>query len=144
MKATRRNDPAPASVRTAPPLIFQRRFKATTVTAADPRNRAPATEAQALGFQRDMQWSPPHREVRTPAKHTNGNLRLQRAVERLYRLGPRPIMELLIEIADGADLDTALATYARLDPDLVRALNGDRFPMAPIHEVQDGLTERQP
>ena len=48
------------------------------------------------------------------------DLAFQRDVERLHRLGPRPQYELL---------------RAELDPNVVQALSGDRFPEAPIHEV---------
>ena len=50
MRTKRRNDPAPASIRAAPPLVFQRRFKATAATAADPKNRVSAPEARVLKF----------------------------------------------------------------------------------------------
>ena len=55
------------------------------------------------------------------------NLRFERHVEHLHRLGPRPVLEALIEVADGHDLDRVLAAFARLDPKIVRDLDGDRF-----------------
>ena len=145
MQSKRRNDPAAPSVRASPSVTFRKRFLIAPASAAGLRNRAPAVvEAQVLGPQRDRQGPPPRRGVQSLAHHANGNLRLQRAVERLYRLGPRPVMELLVEVAGGADLDTALATYARLDPEVVRSLDGDRFPAAPIHKVPDSLIGGQP
>jgi hypothetical protein len=68
-------------------------------------------------------------------------IRQQHLVERVHRLGARVVYELLDEIrrhhpeiAD--DLDRRLAAYAdRLDPDLLRAMGGDRFPAQPIHAV---------
>lgn len=63
-------------------------------------------------------------------------LRRRRAAEHLHRLGPRPALEAMIEIAAGADLDATLARYARLDPDIVDALGGDDFPPQPLHEVR--------
>jgi hypothetical protein len=45
------------------------------------------------------------------------------------------VAELLEEVSDPVDLDLALARYARLDGDVVRALGADRFPPNPIHEV---------
>ncbi len=59
----------------------------------------------------------------------------ERLAEHLHRLGSRPCLEALIEVADGADLDGVLTRYSRLDPDIVKALRGDRFPPLPIHEV---------
>ncbi len=61
--------------------------------------------------------------------------RRERLAEHLHRLGSRPCLEALIEVADGADLDGVLIRYSRLDPDIVKALRGDRFPPLPIHAV---------
>ncbi len=63
------------------------------------------------------------------------NLRRQRAVEHLHGLGPRPVLEALVEVEAGAELDSVLADFARLDPETVRQLGGDRFPPSPIHEI---------
>ncbi len=59
----------------------------------------------------------------------------ERLAEHLHRLGSRPCLEALIEVADGADLDGVLTRYSRLDPDIVKALRGDRFPPLPIYAV---------
>jgi hypothetical protein len=63
----------------------------------------------------------------------------QRQIEALHRLGPRVIGELLDELARHHDLhdDIArrLARYARIDPGVLRALNADRFPPAPLWDV---------
>ena len=56
------------------------------------------------------------------------NLKRQRQVVRLHSLGPRPVLEALIEVAAGVELDIVLADYARLDPEVVTALGGDKFP----------------
>ena len=63
------------------------------------------------------------------------NLRRQRQIEHVHRLGPRAVGELLYEVAKGEDLDRALEPYQRLTPNLLKAVGGDRFPPAPIHEV---------
>ncbi len=63
-------------------------------------------------------------------------LRRQRQAEHLHRLGARPVLEALIEVANGRDLDCVLADFGRLDGAIVRALAADRFAPAPIHEVQ--------
>jgi hypothetical protein len=64
-------------------------------------------------------------------------LRRQRLVESLHRLGPAPLGHFLNEIEAGAIIAEHLERYARIDPDFVRALNGDRFP-APLHVVDGG------
>jgi hypothetical protein len=62
--------------------------------------------------------------------------RRTRLVERVHRLVPRVTFELLDEIAChhglDADLDRRLERYARLDPEILRALGGDRFARSPI------------
>ena len=63
------------------------------------------------------------------------DLRRQRAAEHLYSLGPRPVLEALVEVEAGAELDRVLADFARLDPETVRQLAGDQFPPAPIYGV---------
>ena len=63
------------------------------------------------------------------------DLRRQRAAKHLHGLGPRPVLEALVEVEAGADLDRVLADFARLDPETVRQLGGDKFPPAPIHGV---------
>ncbi len=62
--------------------------------------------------------------------------RRQQAAQHLYSLGPRPVLEALAEVEAGADLDRVLADFARLDPETVRQLGGDKFPPAPIHGVE--------
>lgn len=62
--------------------------------------------------------------------------RRQRAADHLYNVGPRPVLEALVEVEAGADLDSVLADFARLDPETVRQLGGDQFPAVPIHTVR--------
>jgi hypothetical protein len=65
-----------------------------------------------------------------------------RKVSRLHDLGPRPLAEILRELAEkwGAefrrDLDSRLERYGRLPPEVVRDLGGDRFPVQPLRLVQ--------
>ena len=60
--------------------------------------------------------------------------RFERDVLHLHRLGPRPVAELLRELADAHgladDIEALLARYARLDPATVQTLDGDCFPPA--------------
>ena len=66
-------------------------------------------------------------------------LRRERQIEHVYRLGVRAVAEMLFEVAGGEDLDRALEAYGRLTPDLLKALGGDQFPPAPLHEVRRTL-----
>jgi len=55
---------------------------------------------------------------------------MQRAAERLHALGARAVLEAMIEVARGSNLDAVLENYARLDPAVVRELGADRFPVS--------------
>ncbi len=63
-------------------------------------------------------------------------MRFQRRVEHLHRLGPRAVGELLGEVANrigGAPVITMLlAEYEQVTPAMVRAVGGDRFPVSPL------------
>jgi hypothetical protein len=63
-------------------------------------------------------------------------LRRQRQVERIHRLGPRAISELLDEIARhngiGEDIDRRLERYAAADREILHWIGGDKFPPNPI------------
>jgi len=64
-------------------------------------------------------------------------MRRQRQVERIWRLGARVVFELLDELDRShalPDLDARIERYSRLDPDVIRAVQADRFPPA-IHLV---------
>ena len=75
-------------------------------------------------------------KVTPTPKGSGARLVRQRAAERLHRLGPRPLLEALIEVASGGDLDATLVRYGRLDPAAVRAVGGHRFPPPPISAVR--------
>ena len=64
---------------------------------------------------------------------------LTRDVERILALGPRPIIELLIEIGEQrlcrTYLEQRIQRYAEIDPEHLAALDGDRFPRPPLYEV---------
>ncbi len=60
---------------------------------------------------------------------------IEKLAAHLHSLGPRPILEALREVADGADLDDVLADYSQLDSGVVHALGGDKFPPPALHEV---------
>ena len=67
------------------------------------------------------------------------DFRLARDVERILALGPRPIIELLIELGEQrlcrTYLEQRLRRYAEIDPEHLAALGGDRFPRPPLYEV---------
>lgn len=66
-------------------------------------------------------------------------LRRQRHIERLHQLGPSPLGHFITEIERGADIDTSLEAYAKLDADFIKALGGDRFAPS-LHVIEgDGL-----
>jgi hypothetical protein len=72
------------------------------------------------------------------------DLRLQRGAEHLHRLGPRAIAEVLAEIGRQAgcmdDVLELLGQYrARLTPELLHQVGGDRFPPRAPREVPADL-----
>ena len=70
----------------------------------------------------------PFRQIGDVAAVLVADLKRQRQVARLHSLGPRPVLEALVEVEAGADLDRVLADYTRLDLEVVIALGGDKFP----------------
>ena len=72
--------------------------------------------------------------------HVIADLRRQRHIRQLYRLGPRAIDALLIEIGAERGITTIIERkverYAGLDIDALEFAGGDRFPARPIHAVR--------
>ena len=66
--------------------------------------------------------------------------RLERMIERVHALGPRPLGEMLAEIAIATGQPNLIAdrlqAYAGLDPEIVRAVGGDRFPPSVLEVVR--------
>ena len=68
------------------------------------------------------------------------HLPFQRKVERVHRLGPRVLGEMLAEL--GAErsimtiIDQKLDTYGKLHPEALEVTGGDRFWPAPLREVE--------
>ena len=64
----------------------------------------------------------------------------ERLIERVHSLGPRPLAEMLDEIAAATGQPDVVAdrveAYAQLDPGVVRAVGGDRFPPMPLGLVR--------
>jgi hypothetical protein len=73
-------------------------------------------------------------------QHGLSGPRFERMVERLHHLGPRPLAEMIVEIAAATDepglVVDRVAAYAKLDPMLIRALGADRFPPMPLEVVR--------
>lgn len=57
------------------------------------------------------------------------NQRRQQLVRQLHAAGPRPVLECLLEVAGGGDLDETLEAYGRLPPAVYRALGADKLPI---------------
>lgn len=66
-------------------------------------------------------------------------LRRQQLARRVHALGARVLFELLDELDRhhdlGSDLDRRLAAYAGLDPMVLAAAGGDRFPASPVRAI---------
>ena len=69
----------------------------------------------------------------------NPYFRLAHDVERILALGPRPIIELLIEIGEQrlcrTYLEQRIRRYSEIDPEHLEALGGDAFPRPPLWGV---------
>ena len=67
------------------------------------------------------------------------DIQFQRDIERLYKLGPRALGELLAEIGEQrlcrTYLELRIRRYAEIDPKHLAALDADHFPRPPIYEV---------
>jgi|SRR5215471_14403799 len=69
------------------------------------------------------------------------DLRFRRSVERLHRLGPRALYELLVELGASrliqTEIERQVERYAALDKAVLHATGGDRFAAAALHLVHD-------
>jgi hypothetical protein len=67
---------------------------------------------------------------------------LERLALRLHQLGPRALHEYLLELGKKhglqSEIRAQLERYAEIDPDVLRALGGDRSAPVPIHIVRGG------
>ena len=90
------------------------------------------------------QWSEPlscegFKTTGKMAAEIVAHLPFQRKVERVHRLGPRVLAEMLAEL--GAErsimtiIDRKLDTYAELKPETLEVTGGDRFWPVPVREV---------
>jgi hypothetical protein len=75
---------------------------------------------------------------RTPNSKQNAR-KIEREVEKLLALGPRPLLEFLKEIDRGADVFERLAVYAALPAEFIRANAADKF-LPPLFAIGGGRT----
>jgi hypothetical protein len=65
--------------------------------------------------------------------------RLRRYAERIHKLGPRPLYEMLLELGKASGQPETIAViagdFAAIDRDVLIALGGDQFHPAPIWRV---------
>ena len=78
----------------------------------------PGRKSEQLGWRLDFPNS-----TRNPR-----SARRQYLAGRLHRCGPRPILEALIAVEAGQDLDFVLADFARLQPEVYAAVDADKLP----------------
>ena len=96
------------------------------------RSTGPVEEIASHGSERLL-----HRTAGTAQSSLIDNVRYQRQVLHLHRLGPRAVAEFLTEIGKQADCAPAifdlLTEYQdRLTPELIRQAGGDRFARIPL------------
>ena len=74
------------------------------------------------------------------APHVIADLRRQRHVQELHRLGPRALYALLVEIGAERGITTLverkIERYAALDVNALELAGGDRFPALPVYLVR--------
>jgi hypothetical protein len=103
------------------------------------RNPAPLAGGDRAGIGYAGQQSFTRDSLKRQAQQ---RLRRQQLTLRVHRLGPRVLFELIDEIGRhhgiGDDIDRRLAAYSSLDPALLAAVGGDRFPQGPVRLVGRG------
>jgi hypothetical protein len=100
-------------------------------------NARVADPGAAVSFSRcnGAENNPNAANVKLDERSLRANPRYHRLTERLHWLGPRPIGELLLEVAAGRDLIQALEEYAQLDPGTVARLGARDWPPLPLELV---------
>ncbi len=73
------------------------------------------------------------------AAEVAADLRFRRQVERLHRLGPRALYEVLTEIGEQrlcrTYIEKRVRRYAEIDQKHLAALDAEHFPRPPLYEV---------
>ena len=126
----------------APP---ERRRRGPWTTEAGPSDHvhaASSVRSIRTGYPGSQVTRPRRRHTAAVAAGSEylADLQFRRAVERLHRLGPRQLYELLAALGANrlirVDIEREVEGYGALDPDIVRQLGGDRFPPSPLHRVE--------
>jgi hypothetical protein len=66
------------------------------------------------------------------------NVRRQRLSLHLHSCGPRPVLEALLDVAAGRDLDETLEDFARVPVETYRAVGASPLPIQKISVVKGG------
>lgn len=66
------------------------------------------------------------------------NIRRQYLARHLHAAGPRPVLEALLDVENGRDLDEVLADFARVAIDTYRAVGADEFPISQFQLLKGG------
>jgi hypothetical protein len=64
------------------------------------------------------------------------NMRRQRLGRHLHAAGPRPVLEALLDVAGGRDLDETLEDFARVPIATYRATGADEFPITKLKVIK--------
>ena len=98
------------------------------------RTKAGAVSLKFCGFETQHNRTTDKTQCADAGNPLTGQ-RFERQIARVHALGVRPLAEMIAEIAtltgESALIADRVAAYARLDPEIVRALGGDRFPPIP-------------
>jgi hypothetical protein len=109
---------------------------------------APLPPGLRPGGAADVNSGREHRSYGISATESQGtadlaDFRLQRAVAKLHRLGPRPLYELLVELGAQrlirSEIEALVYKYAAIDPAVLRAAGGDRLAPWSPHVVGGSL-----
>jgi hypothetical protein len=99
-------------------------------------NPVPLAGGNRAGIRYAVQQPSTREILKTQAQQ---RLRRQHLAQQVHRLGARVLFELLAELGRHHgiedDIGRRLERYAELDPEVLRALGGDRFPPAPLRLV---------
>src|SRR5262249_30302830 len=98
-----------------------------------------------MGFQQERRpafatGGGPDDFLRGSRDHHNSerNPRRQRLARQLHDAGPRPVLEALIEVAAGVELDLVLNRYARIPVEIYHALGANRLAVDEVELIDGG------
>ena len=102
------------------------------------KQESPAGDGRAFGYLAGRLDASEFTQTVSTAQALAG-VHFERLVERVHNLGPRPLAELLTEIATVTSepglIADRLQAYAALDPEIVRFVGGGHFPKMPMQVV---------